>query len=281
MNAYEMFDEVKDNVGRNEVGSAAHWTEAAVLRKLNMGQRYAYTLISQTPGDWFIKKASLTPVDSIITLPADCAKPVYLEHASGEYEIPIDNTVRERRISRMPSLSLEEGGINAYLLEGSIEVNQESFTDDVYLWYERRIPDLHFGTASAGASTSLTFELLKQASVLDDYYNGVIIEVVSGTGSIARTTITDYTGSTGACVVTGTFSASSVYGTVSVLPIEACDLIILDATIGLLAKPSSALDPKYFEFFLRQKKKAEETLEDWCSTRLKNSNRIRSLGYGE
>jgi len=262
-----MFDEVKDNIGRDEVGSSGHWTEAGILRKLNKGQRYAYQLISQTPGDWFVKSATLTPVDSVVTLPADCAKPIYMEHVSTDAEIPINTTVRERRVSRLSSVTLETSGFNAYLLEGTIEINQDSFTDPVKLWYERRIPDLHFGTAAAGAATSLTLEASKQASLQADYYNNVVIETVSGTGAPTRDTISDYAALTRVCTVTGTYDSTTVYGTVSILPIEACDLIVLDATVNLLDKPSSALDPKYFEFFLSQKKKAEEALDDWCTPR--------------
>ena len=278
MNAYEMFDEVKDNIGRDEVGG--HWTEAGVLRKLNKGQRYAYHLISQTPGDWFLKSELLTPVDSVITLPADCAKPVYMEDVATGLEIPINTTVRERRNSRVGSVTLETAGYNAYLLGETIVINQDSNTSQVRLWYERRVPDLHFGTAAAGAATSLTLEASKQASLQADYYNGVVIETVSGVGAPSRDVISDYAALTRVCVVSGTYSATTVYGTVSVLPIEACDLIILDATLALLAKPSSALDPKYFEYFLNQHKKAEVALEDWCSMRLKNSNRVRRIGNG-
>ena len=278
MNAYEMFDEVKDNIGRDEVGG--HWTEAGILRKLNKGQRYAYHLISQTPGDWFLKSALLTPVASVITLPADCAKPVYMENATSGAEIPINTTVRERRESRLGSVTLESSGYNAYLLGETIVINQDSNTDQVRLWYERRVPDLHFGTSAAGGVTTLTLEASKQASLQADYYNGVVLETVSGTGAPTRDTISDYAALTRVCTVTGTYGADTVYGTVSVLPIEACDLIILDATLALLAKPSSALDPKYFEYFLSQHKKAETALEDWCSMRLKNSNRVRRIGNG-
>jgi len=278
MNAYEMFDEVKDNIGRDEVGG--HWTEAGILRKLNKGQRYAYHLISQTSGDWFLKSELLTPVDSVITLPTDCAKPVYMEDVATGLEVPINTTVRERRNSRIGSVNLESAGYNAYLLGETIVINQDSNASQVRLWYERRVPDLHFGTAAAGAATSLTLEASKQASLQADYYNGVILETVSGTGAPTRDTISDYAALTRVCVVTGTYDSTTVYGTVSVLPIEACDLIILDATLALLAKPSSALDPKYFEYFLNQHKKAEVALEDWCSMRLKNSNRVRRIGNG-
>ncbi len=284
MNAYEMFDELKDNIGRNDVSASGHWTEASLLRKLNGGQRKAFHLISQTPGDWFIKKSpALTPSSNQITLPTDCAKPVYMEGVTSGNEIPINTTIRERRASRLTGFSLDQVGHDAYLLEKVIEVNQDSFSEQVYLWYERRIPDLHFGTASAGAATSLTLEDSKQESMQDDYYNEMTIEIVSGTAAGLRTTISDYAGNTRICTLAaGTPDDTSVYGLVTVLPQEAVDYIILDATCALLAKPASALDPKYFEYFNTQRKEAKNNIEEWCSIRHKNSNRMRSLGnYGE
>jgi hypothetical protein len=272
MNAYEMFQEVRDNIGES---TAAHWTDLAILRKLNAAQRKTYQLISQTVGDWFVKKATLTPVASIITLPADCAKPVYLEKVSNGSEIPINVTVRERRQSRLTGFDLGGVAQDAYLLEGTIEVNQEGFTDQVNLWYERRLPNLHFGTAAAGAAASLTLEDSKEASLQNDYYNGVVLEAVDGTGSGTRDTISDYTGSTRVCVVTGTYSTDTVYGTESILPREADDLLVIDATVALLARPSSALDPKYFEYFYTQLKRTRNDFEEWCSVRLKNSVRMR------
>jgi len=275
MNAYEMQKEVRDNIGES---TAAHWSDLAILRKLNAGQRKAYHLISQTVGDWFLKRETITPASGVVTLPADCGKPVYMEQVSTGLEIPINITVRERRASRIIGVDFDGGADDAYLLEGSIEINNENFSGNVYLWYERRIPDLHFGTAGAGGAASLTLADAYQHSLQDDYYNNMTIEIVSGTGSAARDTITDYTASTRACVVTGTYSTSSIYGLVSVLPREACDLMIIHATMGLMAKPSSNADQAYFSFWNAQLREAQNTLEDWCSQRLKNSLRTRLMG---
>ena len=274
MNAYELFQEVRDNIGE---ASAAHWTDAAILRKLNAGQRKAYNLISQTPGDWFIKKDTLTPSSGEVTLPTDCAKPVYMESTSEKCEVPINLTVREKRVDQPIGFGLETGLNQAYLIEGKIVINNTSFTGNVDLWYERRIPDLHFGTAAAGGAQSLTLEDSKQHSYLDNYYNGMTIEVVDGTGK-GRDTITDYTASTRVCVVSGTYSTDSVYGLVSVLPREACDFIMLHATVALLSKPGSNADPSYLSYWGKQLKEEVVALEYWCTRRLKNSLHTRRIG---
>ncbi|MHA2069820.1 MAG: phage adaptor protein [Candidatus Thorarchaeota archaeon] len=279
MNAYEMFQEIRDNVGE---ATAAHWSDLAILRKINAAQRKAYTLISQTPGDWLVKKETLTPVASVVTLPADCAKPVVLRKNSNGVEIPLNTSIRERDVTRLSVTGFDIIDRDAYLLEGTIEINEAGFTDQVDLWYERRVPKLHFGTASAGGATSLTLEASKQQSLQDDYYNSMTIEVVGGTGAGTRTTVSDYDGGTRVITTAaGTFSTDSVYGLVSVLPEESSDYIILDATVGLLARPGSALDPKYFEYFQSQMTKAKNDFEEFCSMRLKNSLRTRITDYHE
>lgn len=279
MNAYEMFQEIRDNIGESV---AAHWSDLSILRKINSAQRAAFHLISQTTGDWFIKNTTLTPSNSQLTLPADCAKPVYLEDYTTGNPIDISQTIRERRNTRLTNLSYSISDNDAYMLEDVIELNNTSYTGNVVVWYERRIPDLHFGTASAGGATSLTLEASKQHSLQDDYYNGMILEVVSGTGAGARTAITDYAGSTRILTTaTGTFGNDSVYGLVSELPRESCDFIILNATVALLSKPNSLVDPNYVAFFSAQLKTASINLEDWCSRRTKASTQIRQYDYYE
>jgi hypothetical protein len=52
----------------------------------------------------------------------------------------------------------------------------------------------HAGTAQAGAATTIT--LSSRASATDDYYNGMYVAIVSGTGNGQIRAITDYVGST-------------------------------------------------------------------------------------
>jgi hypothetical protein len=232
-------------------------------------------------GDWLMKSGSVTPVASVITWPDDCAKPSYLEETSTENVITIHGTVRERALTRTPRSSLDNQLLrDAYLLGRTIVVNESGYTTPCTLWYAKRIPDLHTGTAGAGAATSITFEAANFPSMVNDYYNGATIEIVSGTGVGVRTTISDYVVTAGAnwgvaTTAAGTFSTSSVYGTVSELPDEAIPLVVLDATLLALAKPSSSIDPKYFEYFRSMQRYAEKAFFDWIENQMDDTMQTR------
>ena len=79
--------------------------------------------------------------------------------------------------------------------------------------YPRKLPPVASGTATAGAAGTIT---LQAGSVpVDDYFNGAVIYISSGTGSGQCRMITDYVGSTRVASVTPNFatnpSSDSVY----------------------------------------------------------------------
>jgi hypothetical protein len=227
-------------------------------------------------GDWFMTKSTLTPSSSLITLPTDCLKPIYLETSDGT-ELPFRTTVRERNLTRITDSTLDGLGPDVYMYGDYIEVNQDSYTSSVVLWYEQRIPDLHFGTGGSGSgSNALVFQTTNIPVARNDYYNGVYVSITSGTGALTRAAISDYTGSTGTATVAGTFSTDSVYGTETLLPQEAIPAMTSLATVELIAKPSAAIDPKYFEFVKLELKDSMNDFTDFISTRIKNSMRIRA-----
>jgi len=280
MNTYFMLEDLRSNVGES---TASHWTDAELLRKLNMAQRKVALDVSMAPGDWLVTSADITPSNSVITLPSDFSKPVYMEvKATGE-PIPIDTSLRERRMYRATNITLETGYIEAYVLHDTIEINRDNYATGVTLWYEFRVPDLHTGTASAGEATSLTFDTTDGSDstgvggrLETDYYNNSKIEIISGTGA-GIDTITEYSVARVATVA-GTYSTDSVYGTVSKLPEECHHLIILEATTMAIAKPSSAIDPKYFEYFTAEKKESWKNFKTWIGSRVKASNYVRGGG---
>ena len=75
----------------------------------------------------------------------------------------------------------------------------------VRVLYIKRLPRLHYATASAGGATSITLPssvtLGSNPSNEDNYYNGAKIRIISGTGAGQRNTISDYVGSTRVCTV--------------------------------------------------------------------------------
>ncbi|KKM91000.1 hypothetical protein LCGC14_1232920 [marine sediment metagenome] len=275
MNSYFMLSDLRDNVGE---GTESHWDDAELMRKLNAANLEIGFLVSQTTGDWLMKSDDLTPVASVITLPSDCAKPVYMEEKSTGREIPFEDTLRERRVSRASPTGPYGGYISAYMVGDTIEVNQDSYTTEVTLWYERRLIDLSAGTIAAGASTSLQFKAANEPNGADDYYNGVTVECMNATTKAVKliSTISDYAGSTYTATVVGTPVTSDFYGTVPQIPREGHALIVLKATLAVIAKPSSAFDPKVFDNFEKIVKRAEKAFEDWIATRVKNSQGVRT-----
>jgi hypothetical protein len=274
LNASQIAADIRSSL--NEA-SASHWTDLEILRKMNKAQTKLAMLLSMTIGDWLLTRATITPVDSLVTLPSDCAKPVYMEDVANGVEIQFSTTVRERNFSRISATGLDQVNPNAYMYGNYIEINQASYTNQVYLWYERNIPDLHFGTGGTNSGSNvLVFQVTNIPAPRDDYYNGNYVSVTAGTGVGTRAVISDYTGSTGAATVTGTFSTDSIYGTETILPEQAIIPLTQLATVELLAKPSSAIDPKYFEYAKLESKDSLSVFTDWISTRVKNSQRVRN-----
>lgn len=265
-------------LGRDFIGEAtpSHWSDINFIHRLNISQRKVAVLVQSYPGAWLLKSADLTPVSSVITLPSDCAKPVYLEEKSSGQPLAWLENVKARRVSRTVGASgFWDGAPEVYPLLATLEVNQASYGTEVTLWYDVRVPDLIAGTASAGAATSLTFPVNSNVKHVDDYYNGVGILADSSTGAgTVGDIITDYTGADGKCVVSGTYAATTVFGTISRLPEECHHLILLEATLLALAKPSSNIDKEIFQYYTNQCRDARRDLKEWLETRIKGHGRV-------
>ena len=272
MNAYELVEEVRNNIGEQD---PSHWTNKEILSKLNLAQKRIANNLSMIPGDWLTTSAAVTPSSSIITLPTDCAKPLYLEETSSKQHVMIMNSVKEKgQQSAFPSGISNDRitGSNelfAYLQRNTLVFNITSYSTACTLYYQQRLPELHFGKAGTGSTTnSLVFDIDSNPKRSDDYYNDVTIEIVSGTGEGVSSTISDYVGSTYTATISGACAVHDTFGTVSLLPDEAMDLLILEASLFCLAKPSSIIDSKVFEFLGGELSLARRVFEEWANSRL-------------
>ena len=272
MNAADMLQQVREDL--NEA-SAAHWGDLEILRRLNRAQDRVGRIVTRSPGQWLVKSKDVTPVDSVITLPNDCAKPLYLESKSEGVPIPWLGSVAWRRVSRAAGASVPsfEVGLTreAYPLKDSIEVNESGFTTECTLWYEQRVPKLHTGTAGSGTGASaLEFADDRELVFLDDYYNGVTVEVVDQTSSIVdiRSEITDFVASSRVATITGTPASGDTYGTVSVLPEETHELIVVWATVMCLQKPASTVDEKVIGYWREDLRTLRSDVENWLASRV-------------
>lgn len=83
---------------------------------------------------------------------------------------------------------------------------------------------LHAGTAAAGSATTLTLaagsSTAHYPSAVADYYNGLYMEIYSGTGVGEKAEITDYASSVCTVNFTSTPSTDSIYGMMPEIPAE-------------------------------------------------------------
>jgi len=279
MNTYEILESLRDNIGEKV---EKHWSNKLLIRVINIEHRKLASKVLNSPGDWLLKKSSsLTPSSSIITLPSDCVRPAYMEEVSSGRPIPIRGTVRERRLERMAGTSLSTGNVEAYLVGNTVEVNQDSFSNAVYVWYQKRVVDLHAGLCSNDTdATHVGFQLSLWPSGEDDYYNGITIEVRDQDTDVLNvsTTITDFVGTTGVAEVGSvlvTPASGDFYGTVSQLPEELHDFILLASTVRVLAKPSSIFEKEIFLYWNNEMKKMEKDVDDFLATRFSGSSYVR------
>ncbi len=279
MNAYDMILTIRDNIGE-EV--AALWTNASLIRMLNNAHRAVSTKVMNAPGDWLLTSTNLTPASGVITLPSDCAKPVYLEEKGNNRVIVVGQTVRERQLTRAPISGLSGlADRSAYFVGGTLVINDSTYSTQVTLWYQKRVIDLFAGVADASSGAQkIVFLAADSPRVIDDYYNDTTVEIVSGTGISIVDTISDYDGGTYSATITGTSASADTFGTVSTLPEEAMDLIVMRATLLSFMRPSASLNIDYFEHMKDLTALARNDLDEFLSSRYDNSRYVTVTDLG-
>ncbi len=179
-------------------------------------------------------------------------------------------------MTRSETATFCDGDLTAYFEGATLVVNQESFSDIVTLWYQRRIPDLTAGTGDTGSGAlKIIIPTTAGPSYVDDYYNGVVLEIVAGTLIGTTQAVTDYTGSTRTLTITGTAAISTKFGSRSLVPEEGHNLIVLGAVMQAMAKPSSDVEAEVFKYYHELKRQADKDFSAWIATRESGSSHIR------
>lgn len=139
------------------------------------------------------------------------------------------------------------------------------------LKYTPHHPSPTTGTASAGSATTITFA--SAADARDDYYNGVLVTVASGTGSGQTRRLTDYVGSTRVATVdawTTTPDSTSVYATEPLFP-DCCMKWALYETVAQMEIKDKSTRQEVLAERKRSREIAIKTL------RLRQSQRSRKI----
>ena len=273
MDAYALVEQVRHDIGERE---EAHWSNRGILRKLNLEQKRLWMQLALQAGDWLVTSASVTVTDSSILLPSRCAKPIYLENEDG-YPIEIEGTVRERKLNEFVNVNFDNGLYSAYLQGNYIKLTRTGISGTWTLWYIERYRDMAYGEAGPNsAASALHFDPDMWPSPEDDYYNDLAVNTytVAGVPKLA-TTITDYVGTTRIATITGTPAHGDRYGTVCSIPEEGHGVLLARTVLSCLAKPSSAIDPKYFEYHAALLRSVERDWAQWIDTRIPGARAVR------
>lgn len=113
----------------------------------------------------------------------------------------------------------------------------------VNIWYVRRWPPLHYGTASAGGASTITFPAAPTGdlSLRDDTYIGMDVEIVADSGAPANVgamrRVSDYVGSTRVATFESAWpaatSATTAYALVVPLDAEHVEYLVEEAAYKL------------------------------------------------
>ena len=279
MDAYEMIEDVRESIGESV---AKHWSDRELLRRLNRNYQAVSRHYLEADGDWFLTSVALEPdVNSQIDIPTDAFKVSYLEKTDTHDVISLRDTVRESQIGKLPQMSLTYAPTKGFLIGNKIEINQDNFTEDLTLWYRKRLKDLHGGELGVGtADTSLIFDTSLWPSGEDDYYNGrtVVLRHNTTNAFIGSEVILDYTGATATATI-GTLTpnpaAGYFYGTVSELTSEGDLLVIRNTILEALAKPSSVVEEFVFRYWRGLAIEAKRDLDEFLDKRVDATMGVR------
>lgn len=266
MNAYEIFKEIREGIGEE---TSAHWSDLSIMRKMNQAQKILWQDLLNTTGDWFLVSNDIVPSASLITFPAQLGRVVYLEVKGSKNEIPIVGTVREKRMAQGVGLTVSDPGLSAYFVAGGLMINIPGFAEEVTLWFQERLLDMHFGIAGTLSTTNkLEFDKTLAPNFNVDYYKNLDVEVWDF-NSLPKieTTITAYEPATNLATITGVPAAGDFYGTVPQLPQEGHHIIALDVINKCLLKPGSGIDIEYVKLSYASLREARKEWLDWIALR--------------
>ena len=247
MNPKEMYDEFIDllDVSDNFIPGASIW------RKLHTANQALVRKLSSADPTYFIKTATISTVanQGTYALPVNArlgARIVFAEDDPNSTEIPPINIFKEHIDREAPSDSLNVNDWT-FAIEGDkvriAPVPQSSITDKIKVWYVPNFGNMLYGTASAGAASTITGWTAAtnyttnygEIDPRDDYYNGMSIRIISGTGLGQTNIISDYAGATKVFTVETNWTtnpdATSVFAVDSPLPEDHRYVAVLNAAL--------------------------------------------------
>jgi hypothetical protein len=206
-NAYTILSDVREGLNEYSTalvqGTATHgkFSNTFILKKINRAQRLLYAKLMIRIKGAFLTSYSSACSSGVFTLPWDFGQIVRFEDENGVKVYPKD-------VNWKPTHGMQ-GSDNVYYRSANTFVLMDTSVSATYkLWYYRKPREITMGAAS-GENT-----LASTAKGIADYYNGMIIEDISGN---TYDTIDDYSAAR-VVDVDITIDSGHYYGIVSDLP---------------------------------------------------------------
>jgi len=192
-----------------------------IVEKINETIRELYAMIARRVPDLFLEEVDLTGVNSVYTLPWDFGRLIYFKNNEGVKVTKIDETQRR--------LTNSTGSEMTYRRVGNTLVLDQAGGSKVYtLIYMRKPRIVHHGLVVAGSALSMTF--CTQAPKIADYFNGMVVENITGDWV---DTVSDYSAARVATIAAETPALNEAYGLVPEIPDWSHDLIAPRASLAI------------------------------------------------
>lgn len=263
MNFEEMVTFVRDQLKET---SAAHWTNPQIGRALNSQHQLLAMEVIQKSSAFFLRQVDLNLVanQSDYNIPALSHRIHRLERVDGTEPFALDVIKLSEAWRYRQATGLSSPQSSAYSLLASkfriFPTPASTVANALTLYYIKRQPSLHSGTAAAGSTTTITFPLAPAVGSLTpvtDAYEGMAFDTTGGTGSGQRLTLTAYNAATrvGTFAAATALDATTTYAMIPEMPEQWHDLVCYGAAMICVSQSrdsesKSLLQDTYNRFWL-------------------------------
>jgi len=284
------------------------YSDTELLSFVNAEQDHLFNITRQTDGDWFGREFVFSTTSSVVKyyFPRDMIALRRLEMIKSNYVTGVapfyvvdDANAEVIELSKQSlnekSYSVSITGTDAlYKAEGyHVFSNQLIFTDTTFLgtgyfcriFYQPSTPKLHRSQAQAGGTNTITLGMVSNPNTIgtiktiNNYYQGMIVEIISGTGEGQQRWITQYVGSTKVATVDSNWDtapdATSIYSIVSPIIEDSQELFALGGAIrakGIKTEDDIGVVGSLYESLMADFKIAIESRNKHGAMRVKQTN---------